>query len=57
MVPWNTSVIFKHFIKKIVTIVVVVVVVGAWVGRGGGLKQASDKDRQIPGQMGELFDS
>ena len=38
-----------------VTIVVVVVVVGAWVGRGGGLKQASDKDKQIPGQMGESF--
>ena len=36
---------------------VVVVVEGAWVGRGGGLKQASDKDIQIPGAKGELFDN
>ena len=36
---------------------VVVVVEGAWVGRGGGLKQASDKDKQIPGTNGELFNT
>ena len=33
------------------TIVVVVVVVGGLVGRGGGLQHDSDRDKQIPGQM------
>ena len=36
---------------NIITIVVVVVVVGGLVGRGGGLKHASDKDKLIPGRI------
>ena len=39
------------------TIVVVVVVDGGLVGRGGGLKHASDKDKLIPGQIGIYCDS
>ena len=34
-----------------VVVVVVVVVGGGLVGRGGGLTQASDKYKQIPGKM------
>ena len=39
----------------IVVVVVVVVVAGGLVGRGGGLKHASDKDKLIPGQMRKIY--
>ena len=47
----NMSYIFLKHCLNIFTIVVVVVVAGGLVGRGGGLKHASDKDKLIPGRI------